>query len=228
MERGLRVVSFEVLPLWTESMGNSTAHLSCPNLILWPACQAGGQRSFQRDNLAMGQSPYNLSLSERTERWWGEWGEWCGGGGAERWRCRKRSTDSESEREEEERGMTNYRLSTFHMHLLRKEEHCLLTYYPSMHDLSGCACQRKWWEVSDSMQIGQAGRRMKGGRWKQTSSWDVSLSLEGHTKVSSGLICGYSLCCSYFCYSERKWWCGGLFGLLFYFEFFLPLWAPSA
>lgn len=27
------------------------------------------------------------------------------------------------------------------------------------------------------MQIGQAGRRMKGGFWKQTSSWDVSLSL---------------------------------------------------
>lgn len=42
-------------------------------------------------------------------------------------RCRKRSTDSESEKEEEERGMTNYRLSTYHMHPFRKEEHYLLT-----------------------------------------------------------------------------------------------------
>lgn len=46
-----------------------------------------------------------------------------------------------------------------------------------MLDLSGRACQRKLWEVSDSMQIGQAGRRVEGGRWKQILSWDVKLCL---------------------------------------------------
>ena len=65
LERGLRVVSFEVLPLRTESMGNSTAHLSCPNLILRPGCQFGVRGRFGRDGLAMGQSPPNLSLSEQ-------------------------------------------------------------------------------------------------------------------------------------------------------------------
>lgn len=66
--RGLGVVSFEVLPLWAESMGNSTAHLSCPNLILRPGSQFGVRGRFRRDSLAMGQSPLNLSLSDRTER----------------------------------------------------------------------------------------------------------------------------------------------------------------
>lgn len=41
-------------------------------------------------------------------------------------------------------------------------------------------------------------------------------------QVSGVLICGYSLCCSYFCYMERKCWCGGPFGLLFDFELVFP------
>lgn len=57
--RGLGVVSFEVLPLWAESMGNSTAHLSCPNLILRPGSQSGvrgrffGETASQRASLRL-------------------------------------------------------------------------------------------------------------------------------------------------------------------------------
>lgn len=124
LERGPRVISFEVLPLRTESMGNSTTHLSCPNLIL--RLSVWGQRWFWRESLAMGQSPSNRSLSEWTEWRQGEWMRVVAR--TQSWRCRKQNTESESEKERRrKRGMTNYSLSTCRMHPSRKEEHSLLT-----------------------------------------------------------------------------------------------------
>lgn len=53
------------------------------------------------------------------------------------------------------------------------------------------------------MQIGQAGKIVEGGRLKQKIP--PKLMFEGHTEGGSGLICGYSLCSLYSCYTrERK------------------------
>lgn len=145
-----------------ESMGNSTAHLSCPNLILWPSCQFTvrgrfGEAALQWASLHL----ICLCLNGRSDD---RESEWRGMDGTEKWRCRKRSTDSESEKKGE--WLIIVWALTVCIHSGRKSTVYWL-YYPSMCDLSGCACLGKWWEVSDSMQIGQAGK----------FSWDVNLCL---------------------------------------------------
>lgn len=125
LERGLRVVSFEVLPLRTESMGNSTAHLSCPNLILQPGCQFGVRGRF-RETASRLTSLHLICLC--LSRWSDDReSEWREMEGTKKWRSRKRSADSENDEEEEERRMTNYSLSAYGVHPFRKEKPCLLT-----------------------------------------------------------------------------------------------------
>lgn len=99
--RGLGVVSFEVPPLWAESMGNSTAHLSCPNLIHRPGSQFGVRGRLRRETASQRASLRLIcrrltgrSDDKKSER-----------RAAERRGSRKRSADSESDKKDEARGV---------------------------------------------------------------------------------------------------------------------------